>query len=420
MGQNDSPHQTPLVTVITPSFQQAKYIRETIESVWSQGYPNLEHIVVDGGSTDGTVKILEKYAKQYPNFRYISERDRGQSHALNKGLKMAKGDIIGWLNSDDTYHPRAIRRATDMLTKHSKYGVVYGKAFHTDANNKQLYAYPVDPAISNARLYNVCTLCQPAVFMRKKVLDQAGPIDESLHFCMDYDLWMRLSKTHKFGFINEVLANSRLHQEAKSVRQYFTVGLPEIIRTSLKNYGKVSNHWLFQFISHHMSEGPAWLVEHLKTFQVLGATPRVRQTNRYEDNWVPPRLTVDIQGGEKAGIPLESLLVTGEHLLPEMHSGIGKLQWEILLNGRKIRTMEISRGKFAVEIPLPPNTYSCKIEIRSRAFLVPSKIKMNSDNRELSFRAKHIVALTKSEVKLYKLLEQDPAAVGDWLMAHRK
>jgi glycosyltransferase involved in cell wall biosynthesis len=418
MTENESHNKTPLVTIITPSYQQAKYIGETIKSVWSQDYPNIEHIVVDGGSTDGTVNILKKFARSEPRFRYISEKDRGQSHALNKGLAMAKGEIIGWLNSDDTYHPKAIRRAVQMLRKHAEYGAVYGKANHTDAGNRVLYPYPVDASINKSRLFDVCTICQPAVFIRKSALDQVGAIDESLNFCMDYDLWMRLVKKHKFGFINEIIANSRLHEEAKSVKQYFSVGLPEIIRTSLKNYGAVSNHWLIQFIAHHLLEGPAWLIERLKTYHVFGSTPVVRQSNRYEDSWVAPRWKIEIEGN--AAAPLKCLLVAGEHLLPEIQNGVGKLQWTIYINGRQFRTMELEKGKFTAEIPLPPNTSSCSIEIRSHAFFVPSKLKMSSDHRELSFKVSHVVPLTKDEAALFRIMGEEPAAVGHWLVKHRK
>ncbi|NGY80944.1 glycosyltransferase [Bacillus megaterium] len=134
----------PLVTVITPSYNQAPFIRETIESVLTQDYSNLEYIVIDGGSNDGTLEILKGYNNIDSRFNFVSEPDKGQSEAINKGLKMAKGQIIGWLNSDDTYHPHAIRRAVKALVENPEWGMVYGNAYATDEENKILHSYPVE------------------------------------------------------------------------------------------------------------------------------------------------------------------------------------------------------------------------------------------------------------------------------------
>ena len=125
----------PLVSIITPSFNQAKFIEETIKSVLSQDYPNIEHIVVDGNSKDGTLEILKRYASSLGNrFRFISEPDQGQSNAINKGVKMANGDIIGWLNSDDTYFPEAVKKGVNALQAQPELAMVYGKGYYIDMN----------------------------------------------------------------------------------------------------------------------------------------------------------------------------------------------------------------------------------------------------------------------------------------------
>ena len=187
-NQND-----PLVSVITPSYNQGKFIRETIESVLSQSYKNLEHIVIDGGSSDETLQILKEYNQLDSRFHFVSEPDNGQCHALNKGLKMAKGKIIGWLNSDDTYLPNAINYAIEALNKQPNWTMVYGNAYYTNKNNERLHPFIAKP-VHLKDLFHNCLICQPSVFIRKKVLDELGGIDESLDFCMDYDLWIRIAK----------------------------------------------------------------------------------------------------------------------------------------------------------------------------------------------------------------------------------
>ncbi|WP_127578824.1 glycosyltransferase family 2 protein [Paenibacillus koleovorans] len=406
----------PLVTIVTPSYQQAGYIRETIESIWSQNYPNLEHLVIDGGSTDGTVEILKHYARKEPRFRYVSEKDRGQSHALNKGLAMAKGSVIGWLNSDDTYHPQAIARAVKALVEHPEYGAVYGRAMYTDAGNRPLSPYPVDKKIGRARLFDVCTICQPAVFFRKSVLEKTGPIDESLQFCMDYELWMRIAKQAKLGFIDAMLANSRLHEEAKTVKQYFSIGLPECIRSSIKNFGAVSSHWVMQFLAHHLHEGPGWLIERLKAMHVFGPTAGIRQSARYEDGWVPPRWRLELEG--KPSRPVDFLLIQGENNLHRLHGSVGKMHCTVTVDNRTVKKLELDKGRFNVKIPLPVSSAAGHIEIRSHASLNPKRLQLSDDNRELSLLVKRAIPLSKAEAALYELLEHDPASIGEWLMQH--
>ncbi len=233
----------PLVSIITPSYNQGRFIKRTIESVLSQSYPNIEYIIIDGGSTDETVSILQSYKNQ---FTWISEKDEGQADAVNKGILMAKGDIIGWLNSDDIYAPHAILNAVSALIKNPDIDVVYGEASHISDIGDFIDRYPTE-IFNYERLAEYCYICQPSAFIRKDALLEVGCLDKNLQFCMDYDLWMRLGKTHTFLYLPYVIAQSRLYSQNKTLSQKQKVH-EEAIDTVYRNYGYVPINWIYGFI----------------------------------------------------------------------------------------------------------------------------------------------------------------------------
>ena len=227
----------PRVSIVTPSFNQGDFIEETIRSVLLQGYPNLDYLIVDGGSTDRTVDVVKKYE---PWLDYwVSEPDRGQAHAINKGLRCARGDIIAWLNSDDTYEPGAIDAAVrHMLSRQAV--IVYGNCQLIDQRGTR-GGIVVPPAVtydSLLRFWSVAasTPPQPAIFFRRQILQEVGLLDETLHYVMDYELWMRMARKHSFSHVNAVLATYRLHSDSKTVSEgdKFT---PERYRVS-RQYGR--------------------------------------------------------------------------------------------------------------------------------------------------------------------------------------
>lgn len=175
-----------LVSVVTPAYNAMPYIEETVQSVRGQDYPSIEHIVMDGGSKDGTVD----YLKEQEYLTWESQPDRGQSHALNKGFELARGEIIGWLNADDVYLPGAINRAVTFLMEHESVDLVYGDLEIIDqagdfvgrskSRNFELEGQLIENLVH-----------QPTVFMRKRVLDQVKGVDEGLHYTMDRELWLR-------------------------------------------------------------------------------------------------------------------------------------------------------------------------------------------------------------------------------------
>lgn len=270
----------PAVSIITPSFNQGKFIKETIETVLSQDFKDLEHIVVDGGSSDETLNILKRFSKQDSRFRFISEPDNGQSHAINKGLSMAKGQIIGWLNSDDTYMPGAIRHAVQTFNQSPEFSMVYGDANITDKDNKLIMPFKAKQ-VRLKDLFRKCPICQPAVFMKKRMLDTLGGVDESLDFCMDYDLWIRVKKGgYKMVKIPAILANSRYYPESKSGSKYVEVGFPEIIRTSQKHFGTVSRTWMKLFLIHFRKKGVFWFLNLLRDASIFKDSPVIANSSK--------------------------------------------------------------------------------------------------------------------------------------------
>src|SRR3990172_3050487 len=181
-----------LVSVITPSYNQAQYLEETIRSVLGQDYPNLEYIIVDGGSGDGSREIVERYADRLA--WWVSEEDRGQTDAINKGFAHAKGDVLAWLNSDDTYLPGAVAEAVGYLNSHPEAGMVYGDANLIDGVGKAIGKFPARQTDYKRLRRGYVHIPQQAAFFRASLWRQVGPLDPTFYFAMDYDLWVRLAR----------------------------------------------------------------------------------------------------------------------------------------------------------------------------------------------------------------------------------
>jgi glycosyltransferase involved in cell wall biosynthesis len=224
----------PLVSIITPSFNQAGFLEETIQSVLAQDYPRLEYIIVDGGSTDGSLEIIQHYAQQLA--WWVSEPDQGQTDALNKGFSHASGDIFAWINSDDTYLPGAVSEAVETLSAHPEAAMVYGDANLIDEQGAYIGQFPARQTDLRRLLRGSVHIPQQSTFFWGRLWRQVGPLDPTFYFAMDYDLWVRLAKTGSLHYTPRRWANFRLHSTGKSLvnddRCY-----PEMLRVYRREHG---------------------------------------------------------------------------------------------------------------------------------------------------------------------------------------
>ncbi len=263
-------HQ-PKISVITPSLNNASFIKDCIESVLAQDYRHFEHIIIDGGSKDGTVEIL----RQYPHLKWVSEPDRGEAEALNKGLRMATGDIIGWLNADDWYERDAFKKVIQRMSSQPNCHIVYGQAVFVDAQGKRIALKKPSPQISLGLLLRWWEAWvhphQPSMFYSRALIERVGPFNQGLHFSIDYEYWLRSISHYRFDHIDEVLSYVRWREgsksmdtEAEQIKSHWRVGL-----SFLQNLGgaEQAEFWrdYFLYLYTHRSDKPRnlWALEGL-------------------------------------------------------------------------------------------------------------------------------------------------------------
>lgn len=203
----------PLVSIVTPSFNQARFLEATIQSVLAQDYPRIEYIVIDGASTDDSVEIIKKYESRL--VYWVSEKDNGQADAINKGFARAKGEIITWLNSDDYYLPNAIYAAMKVFEESPDVVMVYGDMLAVDEHGKTINALKYKQ-LSLEDLLCFQIIGQPAVFFRREAYEKAGGLDTNFHFLLDHHLWIRVAQQGKILHIPQTWAAARYHAEAKN------------------------------------------------------------------------------------------------------------------------------------------------------------------------------------------------------------
>ena len=258
MGEN-----LPLISVITPSFNQARYIAETIESVLTQDYPHLEYIVIDGGSSDGSQEIIRRYDSRLAY--WISEPDRGQPHAINKGLARCSGDLVAWLNSDDVYLPGALRAVGEAYAANPGH-IIAGAVINRweDSGREKVILQRLEMRRMLRFWAKEWSWHQPGIFFPRGALEKAGALDETMHYCMDYDLVLRLLPQCQVFTFDEPLVRFRIHDSAKGGGDNFDEFLAGWSIVSKRHWAESSGRYSLEHDG-YMSERLALLFgQHLR------------------------------------------------------------------------------------------------------------------------------------------------------------
>lgn len=210
----------PRISIVTPSLNQGEFIEQTIRSVLLQGYPNLEYIIIDGGSTDDTVSVIEKYARHISY--WVSRRDRGQSHAVNEGFQKSTGEVMCWLNSDDFYMPETLRVVAETLVRESGNVALVGHAvrFHADGRPPARLEGRYEGPGRLLRFWEGYAMHQPSVFWRREVFEKVGYLDEAQHLILDFDYWVRIARHFDFVNVDRTLSGTNYHAKAKTGDDY--------------------------------------------------------------------------------------------------------------------------------------------------------------------------------------------------------
>jgi hypothetical protein len=198
----------PTLAVVTPSYNTGRYIGDAVRSVLEQDYSRVDYVVMDGGSTDATVDVLRSFG---PRLQWVSRKDKGQSDAINSGFARTRGEVFGWLNSDDTYAPGAFRAVAEVFAAHPDVDIVYGDATYTDHAGRHIARCVHVEPFNRERLFRCSDfIVQPAAFFRRRIFEKVGGVDVSIHWAMDYDLWLRMvAAGAKAAYLRRVLASFR-------------------------------------------------------------------------------------------------------------------------------------------------------------------------------------------------------------------
>jgi len=390
--------QPPLVSVVTPSYNQGRFIRATIESVLSQDYPHVEYIIMDGGSTDETASVVKDYASR---LTFVSEKDRGQSHAVNKGFRMARGSILSWLNSDDLYLPGCIHTAVRGFQHNPAAGAVYGEGYLIDGAGNRTGRFPWTEPFNLWKLaYLSDYILQQTVFFRRDVLDDVGPLDEELHYTMDWDILIRIGIKYGLAYIPEYMGCLREHPEAKSAAggTQRTREIREMLRrhTGMRIppgyvvYGLDTAHRLWcQRIDRMFLPGLKTIVRILQYGIRVAAGLIIEGTvtnsqGLHTDGWAGPRLRYILPPGNGP--------VVIEGTLPPERDDLYGQRLYISAQGRELCASDVQFGDFRFEVspPLEHQDRPLQLEIRALRSVTSGRFALGGNRRRLAYQLKSI------------------------------
>ncbi|WP_112661792.1 glycosyltransferase [Microvirga flavescens] len=423
-----APAKAPLdtsikVSIVTPSYNQGRFLKRTIDSVLNQTYPNIELIVMDGGSTDESVEILKSYGDR---IQWVSEKDKGQTDAINKGLKRTSGQILAYLNSDDTLELDAVETIVRYFNENPDVDLVYGDAHYIDVDDNVTGRY-LTAAYSFDRLVQDCCVCQPATFWRSSVVERFGLFDDTLDYTMDYDYWLRVARGGgSIRHLPVLLANSRLYPETKTMSARGLI-YREIFMISKKHAGRVSKSYVQGYWNHRLWERhdafariarrvpslektfveydaarlgdpaypPAKALRHVARKIAGGVKARVRRHIK----WSPRLASLRQPSAGASGVYFDNWLATRVRMAPSPLR-----DRTLILEGRAPRkmTLRVRAGKKLVaEYQLEADKIE-RLEIPGSAeameFAFSSSIPDHTKGRHLSFHVKFTTCFSEEEV----------------------
>jgi glycosyltransferase involved in cell wall biosynthesis len=383
----------PLVTIVTPSYNQGRFIRATIESVLKQDYPQIEYLIIDGGSSDQTADVVREYANR---LIWISEKDRGQSHAINKGFSMASGEIVAWLNSDDTLMPGAVWEAVRAFERRPEAGVVYGEGYQIDIDGQIKSRFPHTAPFNLWKLiYLSDYILQQTVFFRKAVLDEVGYLDETLHWGMDWDVLIRIGKRYPLEYIPSFLGclreyegaktatggTKRFHELARIMRRhgrlryppgYFNYGLDTYVRVWCNQIEKLTLGFL--------SKPSQWFRARLVSLAYSISRWIISEAQGlYCDGWVATKAYYMLPPGNG------KLRLSGS--LPRLSDALKGQTIRVECNGTS-QQISIDYGDFDVVLSVPQSKEPVNIVLVASRSFVPSAEGLGPDRRRLAYLLK--------------------------------
>jgi len=435
-------NQSPSISIIVPSFNQAQYLPETLQSLVDQDYPALEVIIQDGGSSDGSVAIAEDFVCRYPAiFRLYVEKDSGQADALNRGFARATGEILAFLNSDDTYFPRILHRVAAEIDPARGRHVIMGRCLFTGEGSRYVGIEHPAEYVSNfenlaiwKRGFN--TIPQPSVFWHRAVWERCGGLDVNEHHALDYDLFCRFSRYYPFHRVDELFSTYRMHDSSKSSQRTEAEVLELSIKVSRKHWGAwlsplrwrcEFSYWLHNRQRHERARHHARRAEEAFTNRRYGmvfvefgrtliASPRMARdrllygwlaakgirlferlavinegfTGRYADGWIGPLYRDQVVVPEDG----KRIVITATHHLQPTHR---KIKTQLFINGTLADSKVVQEDK-TFSLSADVESYrgqKVSLEIRTNSCFVPSDLNGGGDGRHLSIRLNKTNIATK-------------------------